>query len=100
MEIEAMLDLDEIFERHSDEYIEFDRVENKRHPAPDIHVFLKLYEMCPPETPRDIVCGASNDEIYLDTDTEKFAEIATEADVIELIRCGVRYGDGGFCMFA
>ena len=85
-----MIDLEAVFEKHEDEYIKFERVEKKLHPRPDICAFLLLDTIVPGED-RDMVCGAEHDEIFLATDCEKLAEVATEDDIIMLARCGVRY---------
>lgn len=98
-----MLSLKELFLKHDKEYHKFDRVLNKRHPAADIHVFLLLYELCPPKNPgviSGIISAVGYEEFWIATDAEEFAEKATEEHVIELIRCGVRYSEGGFCMWA
>jgi hypothetical protein len=48
-----MIDLKELFEKHSDdEYLKFDRIENPRHPVPDICLFLMLDDICPSFTQR------------------------------------------------
>jgi hypothetical protein len=93
------MNLEEMFDKCEDEYIKFDRVENKRSNRPDLHAFLLLDELMPGT--RDMVSAAEHDEIYLDIDVEAFRSIATEQNVIELSRCGVRYDDDldCFCMF-
>lgn len=92
-------ELEALFENNDDEYIEFDRVEPKRSNSPDIHAFLLLNELCPNGANRDMVSGARHDEIFLRVEPEELAAAATEAQVIELIRCGVRLSDGYLCMF-
>jgi hypothetical protein len=39
------------------------------------------------------VTAAEHDEIWLDVDCERLAEIATEVDILYLVRCGVRYDE-------
>lgn len=82
--------MDELFEKHNDEYLKFERVENKRSSRPDLHAFLLLDELFPGT--RDIVSHASHDEIYLDIDSDDIEKL-TEGQVIELLRCGVLYDD-------
>lgn len=92
--------LDERWERlgnDGEEYIQFDRVQNKRSNRPDLHAFLLLDELFPEN--RDMVCAARHDEIFLDV-SEDDAGTLTDEQIIELIRCGVRFGDGGLVMFA
>jgi hypothetical protein len=94
------LNLEEVFEKHDGEYSHFERIENPRHPRPDICAFLMLHDLVPGD--RDMVCSAEHDQIWLDTDLEELAERATEAQIIDLIRCGVMYDDetGGLSMYA
>ena len=87
-----MIDLKETFEKHDDEYIKFDRVENKLHSRPDICAFLLLDKLVP-EPGQDMVSAAEHDEIYLHTDCDRLAEVATDEDILTLTRCGVRYDD-------
>lgn len=90
--------LEALFENDDDEFLKFDRVEPKRSNSPDIHAFLLLNELCPPHSNRDMVCGARRDEIFLRVEQEELAAVVTEAQVIELIRCGVRLDNGNLCM--
>lgn len=83
--------LNEIFEKYEDEFLKFDRVENKRSGRPDLHAFLLLDSLIQGE--RDMVSAAAHDEIWLDIDCEELWRVATEAQILELIRCGVRYDD-------
>lgn len=78
----------EIFDNHESEYSKFDRAENKRSRRPDLHAFLLLDELFPGNN--DIVTCAEHDEIWLAV-TEDEIETLTEEQVIELMRCGVRY---------
>ena len=80
-------DLHEFYEEHNDEFLKFDRVENKLSLRPDLHAFLLLDKLLPGKD--DIVASAEHDEIYLDVDVEKLLEVATEAELIDLHRCGV-----------
>lgn len=92
--------LDERWERIGNdgaEYIKFDRVEVKRSSRPDLHAFLLLDEMFPGTT--DMISGAEHDEIYLAIDEDEAATL-TDDQILELIRCGVRCGEYGLCMFA
>lgn len=87
------MDLKATFEKYKDEYIKFERAENKMHSRPDLCAFLLLHKLVPNDG-RDMVSTAYNDEIHLSTDCDSLAEAATEADILTLVRCGVRY-DGG-----
>ena len=92
-----MINLEELFEKHKDEYLQFDRIEKKFHRRMDIHAFILLDRLVP--NVRDMVDGAEHDKIYLDVNPEDIVEVVTEEQVIELIRCGVRLDDDQFTMF-
>lgn len=96
-----MIDLYATFEKHNDDYLKFGRVENKLHARPDICAFLLLDKLMPHDG-RAMVCAAEHDEIYLDVDGKELAAVATEADILTLTRCGVRYDSetNSLAMFA
>lgn len=88
----------EQYAKYSDaEFLKFDRVENKLSKRPDLHAFNLLDRLLPGTG--DMVTSAEHDEIWLDIDTEELAKVATEEQIIELIRCGVRYDNGMLAMF-
>lgn len=94
-----------LFRKHEDEeYIKDKRIapERRLHRRPDINAFLLLDRLLGGEGTRDIICAAEHDEFFLDAGPESIAERATEEDIVDLIRCGVRYdgSHGGFAMFA
>lgn len=91
-------ELQDLFEKHNDEYIMFRLVEPKRSRRADLHGFILLDELVPGD--RDILAGADLDEVYLSIDVDALAAVITEAQVIELVRCGVQYNENGLCMFA
>lgn len=89
--------MNEIFEKYHGEYLEFDRIENKRSNRPDLHAFLLLDELFPGD--RDIISAAEHDEIWLDIESSDIEKL-TEEQIVELIRCGVRYSEDSLAMFA
>lgn len=89
--------LEKLFESFDDEYSDFDLIENKRSRRKDLHAFLLLDELFPSN--KKMVAAAEHDEIYLDIDPERLAKVATPDQIKELVRCGVRYGEDGLCMF-
>ena len=89
---------DNIFEEFDDEFLEFDRVENKLHPRPDLHAFLLLHQLVPGTG--DMVSGAAHDEIYLDVEPDELFAVATKDQLRDLHRCGVMQGEYGLFMFA
>lgn len=82
--------LEAIFEDFEDEFLEFHKVENKASNRPDLCAFIALDRLVPSEHGNDIVCAAEHDEIWLATDVEKLAAVATKEDILLLVRCGVR----------
>ncbi|MBC9904789.1 hypothetical protein [Achromobacter xylosoxidans] len=84
-----MLDLEAVFEKFDDEYIRFERIENPAHSRPDVCAFIMLDRLVPGGK-RDMVCSAEHDEIWLDIDLDKLAAVASEEDILALVRCGVR----------
>ena len=82
-----------------DEFLKFDRVQNKLSKRADIHAFLLLDKLVPGDC--DMVSAAEHDEIWLDVTPEELSKVVTTAQIIELIRCGVRYDSGveSFAMF-
>lgn len=92
------MNIEETFEKHDDEYLKFDRVENKRSQRADLHAFMLLDELAPSK--KSIVAAAEHDEFWVGVDIEEIEDKLTEDQVIELVRCGVRYGEYGLCLFA
>jgi hypothetical protein len=78
----------ERFEAVNEDYIKFDRVENKRSQRPDLHAYLLLDEIFP--SSKDMVCAASHDEIWLDVEGKQLEKL-TDEQILELTRCGVRH---------
>lgn len=79
----------ELFDRHSDEYLAFNQVKNKRSRRPDLHAMLVLDALFPGTT--CMVSAAEHDEFFLGVGAEELASVATDELVIELTRCGLRY---------
>lgn len=83
--------------KDGEEFLKFEKVQNKRSKRPDLHAFLMLDELFPGTS--DLVSSASHDEIWLDVDDDQ-VETLTDEQILELSWCGVRHdSDGGLCMF-
>jgi len=93
-----MIDLEKTFEKYEDQYLETKNV-TLDYSRPDMCAFMLLDRLLGAKD-TDMICGAAHDEIFLDVDCERLAEVATEEDILTLIHCGVRYEDGYLCMFA
>lgn len=85
-----MTTLRDRFEQYSDEFLKFDRIPIKTSQRPDLHAFNLLDKLLPGKS-GDMVCHAEHDEIFLDVDPEELAKAATDDQIMELVRCGVRY---------
>ena len=101
MTVEEMEDL---FHKHHSEYHKFDRVSPKRSRRGDIHAFLLLDEILPskwePGHPSANIIGcAEHDEVFLSISPTDLAAVVTEAQILELVRCGVRVGMDSLCLF-
>lgn len=95
-------ELAELFDKQDDEFLKDERL--SPHPLTkrrDLRAFLLLESILPATNGRDMVTAAEHDEIWLDIDPEELAKVITEEQIIELIRCGVRYDAGidSLCMF-
>ncbi len=105
------MELKERFESFNDDFLEFEKVQNKRSKRPDLHAFLLLDEIVPPQPTRgrpdrldqshDMIAAAEHDEIWLATSCNELNKNATDEQILELVRCGVRYDDAyqSLCMF-
>lgn len=94
-------ELQELFEKYEDsEYIKFDRIPAERRFSnrPDLNAFILLDKLVPGKS--DIVACAEHDEIYLETNLDKLADAINEDQILDLVRCGVRFGEDGLCMLA
>jgi len=93
------MSLNDRFESVTDEFLKFDRTKAPRSGRPDLHAFLMLDEMMPGK--RDLISASEHDEFYLDIDCDAFAELATDDQIRDLHRCGIRYDEelDSLCMF-
>lgn len=92
-------ELQALFDKHGDEFLNFNLVEQPRHRRRDVAAFILLDELSPPNEGKHspMVSWATHDEITLDAAPNEVAANATEAQVVELIRCGVRYSADNDC---
>jgi len=84
-------DMAKFFADRRSEYIKWSRVENRRSRRPGLHALLLLDELAPGD--RDMIAGAEHDLFWLDVDLKHIAKVATDEQLIELIRCGVKYDE-------
>ncbi len=82
--------LEERFEQVDEDFLKFKHIQNPLHNRADICAFLLLDKLVPSNS-RYIIACAEHDKIWLNIDIEKLNEIATDADILYLVRCGVLY---------
>lgn len=96
-----MIDIPEFFDEHEDEFLKEDRipVSHRLAQPTDLCAMLLLHKLVP--AARHVIDDASHDEINFGTDVEELGKVATEEDLLTLIRCGVRYSEefNSLCMF-
>ena len=90
--------LQQFFDDHEDDFLEFDLIQDKLSNRPDLHAFLLLDKLVPGSG--DIVGSATHDEIFLSTDVEELLKVATEDQLIELSRCGIFYNEEYECLMS
>jgi len=90
-------DLRNLFDKHSDEFYEFNKIKNKLSERSDLHAILLLDQLLPGSN--RIISAAEHDLVYLGIDVEEFCKVATEDHLIELIRCGLLYQQDSFGFF-
>lgn len=89
--------LKERFEKyHEEEFLEFDRIKNPLSNRADLAAFILLDKIVPGK--EDIICAAEHDEFFLSIDPDKFNMVATDEDILTLIRCGVIYDNSTDCL--
>jgi len=85
-----MLNITELFETHGNEhFLKFDDIPSERRLSnrPDLNAFLLLDKLVPGSA--DMISAAKHDQIYLSVDPDAVTEVATEEQIVDLIRCGV-----------
>ncbi len=97
----------QIFTEHEDDFLKFDETIGNRFGCPtkrpDLYAFLLLDRLLCDEADihHDIIGSAEHDEIFLSVNVEKLAAVIAKEQVIDLIRCGVRWDSecDSLCMF-
>jgi hypothetical protein len=92
-----MLNITKIFKDNEDEFLKFENCTEKVCERADLCAWAILDRLVPGDD--DMVSSAEHDEIFLVVEPNEIADIATEEDIINLIRCGVRL-DTQFDCFA
>lgn len=88
-------------DNNDEEFLKFERV--KAHESlttrPDLYALVFIDKLVPGNS--DIIGDSAHDEIFLSVKPDDLAAVATHEDIIDLIRCGVRYDSqwDSFAMF-
>lgn len=92
--------LKERFVQFEEDYIKFEDVKVKLSNRPDLHAFILLDHLIPGTS--DIVCAAEHDEFFLSIKPSKLNKVATDEQIRDLVRCGIRFDENTdcLCMFA
>ena len=91
------LNISAFFAAHDHEYLKFEHIQSPRSPRSALHAFLLLDELAtkagvaPRGRRNRIIAAAAHDEIFFAVSPADIAAVATEQDLLDLIRCGVRY---------
>lgn len=88
------INLKEIFEKYGDEWDRFDRIETKFSKRPIINALILLDKIYPDN--KNIGFYSTEGDVLINIDDEKLEEVATEQDIIDLMRCGIHYHGGYF----
>lgn len=86
----------EFFRKSGDDFLVFKRVANKASNRPDLNAFILLDKLVPGDM--DIIAGSDHDVIYLEVSPDELAKVATEEDILTLVRCGVRWSSEYDCL--
>ena len=91
-------ELEATFEKFDKEHGKFNRAKSPPSKRPDLCAFLLLDRLVPGN--RDIIGDARHDQFFLSIDLDELAAVATESDILTLVRCGVMIDEDGLAMFA
>jgi hypothetical protein len=89
--------MEERFEKYFSEFLQFDKVKNKRSKRKDIHAFIMLDEWFNGDG--DIIGSAEHDKIWLSIDEEDVLSL-TDEQIIELQRCGISFDSEYECLYS
>ena len=85
------MDIAALFEKHDDK-----SYKDQPDGPDDLTAFTLLNRLVPGA--HRMISGAEHDQIWLDVDLDELAKVASEDDIITLIRCGVWLDDEDECL--
>lgn len=88
--------IEELFEKHQDEFLQYERDYSLKDKAKDVTLFNMLSDKIPPH--KDLIIGAWYEEIFFDVDLDDFVTFFSEEEIVRMIRCGLRYDSERECL--
>ena len=82
-----------------EEFLKFKRVAQPLSKRRDLHAFM-LLDQLDPESTGDIISASEHDEYWIDIDVDRVMENATEEQLRDIFRCGIRYDNEHECFAA
>lgn len=94
------MNLHDRFEQFDHEFLKFELVQSPKSQRRDLVAFMLLDSLVPDSGA--LISASEHDEYFLDTDCEALNAIATDDQIRDLVRCGVRHSReyDCLCMFA
>lgn len=91
------MSIEDRFEEHDEEYLEFDRIptDHRLHPDPTLCGYLKIHSLLV-DPRKDVICGADHDIIYLPGKGDM--KPLTDDDIVYLQRCGIHWDAESHCL--
>jgi len=87
----------EIWKLHDDEYCQSEKIKNKLCESTDLAAFMLIHKFMIDKV-ADIILSCEHDIIYLAPIDNLDLKRIKESDIIDLIRCGIRYEDDFDCL--
>lgn len=88
--------IQQAFENCRDEYLKFDRLQHRNHECRFLCAFLILDHLVHSSGP--IIAATDLELIFLSTNCNFLASVATYQDIVNLMRCGVKYNRQFDCL--
>jgi hypothetical protein len=93
------MEINDKFEAVNDEYLKFEKIENKLSNRPDVHAFILLDKLFPSERKTDLIQAAEHDEYFIEIEGEQLLQL-TDNQILELVRCGISYSAEYDCLYS
>lgn len=87
--------IEELFEKHQDEFLQYERDSSLKCEPRDITLFNMLSDLA---AGGGLIAGALHEEIFFSVDLNDFVRFFSEEEVVRMIRCGLRYDSERECL--